>query len=258
MPQISVATLNLRNRQDRWLKRRELVVAELVDAAPDLISLQEVYRPIGQANWLKNQINGRLRSGGDSQRPYSIVQKRRQHYWKGYFDGVAILSRLPILSHDAISMGYGGRVALRANIELPTRETLDFVAVHLHPRYRDHEARAEQVMKLTGWLNEQNPVPRRIIAGDFNEIPGGAAIQHMKQGYRSTFAELWGHEPVATFPTALVARDDDWAGCLDYIFISPAVKKVLTVQIFCNKSAVDDPTLYPSDHVGLLVTLETG
>jgi endonuclease/exonuclease/phosphatase family metal-dependent hydrolase len=257
VPQLRVATLNLRNRQDRWLKRRELVVAELVDAAPDLISLQEVYRPIGQASWLRNQINSRLATGKDG-RSYSLVQKRRSHYWKGYFDGIAILSRLPILSHDAISLGYGGRVALRANIELPTRETLDFVAVHLHPRYRDQEARVEQVMKLTGWLNEQNPVPRRIIAGDFNEIPDGPAIKQMKQGYRSAFAEKWGHEPAATFPTALVQRDDDWAGCLDYIFISPAVERVDSVKIFCKKSAVDDPTLYPSDHVGLLVTLETG
>jgi hypothetical protein len=80
----------------------------------------------------------------------------------------------------------------------------------------------------------------------------------MKQGYRSAFAEKWGHEPAATFPTALVQRDDDWAGCLDYIFISPAVERVDSVKIFCKKSAVDDPTLYPSDHVGLLVTLETG
>jgi endonuclease/exonuclease/phosphatase family metal-dependent hydrolase len=239
------------------LKRRELVVAQLLDAAPDLISLQEVYRPIGQAAWRKNQINGRLGTTAAG-RPYQIVQKRRHHYWKGYFDGLAILSRLPILSHDAISLGYQGRVALRANIELPTRETLDFVAVHLHHRARDREARVEQVMRLTGWLNEQNPVPLRIIAGDFNEVPQGAAVQQMKQGYRSTFEELWGHEPAATFPTALAEREDDWAGCLDYIFISPAVEKVLKVQIFCKKPAADDPNLYPSDHVGLLVTLETG
>ncbi|MFZ0545839.1 MAG: endonuclease/exonuclease/phosphatase family protein [Candidatus Promineifilaceae bacterium] len=257
MPEITVATLNLRNRQDRWLKRRELVVAQLLDATPDLISLQEVYRPFGQATWLKNQINGRLGAKAAG-RPYRIVQKRRHHYWKGYLEGIAILSRLPILSHDAISLGYEGRVALRANIELPTRETLDFVAVHLHHLARDREARVEQVMLLTGWLNEQNPVPLRVIAGDFNEVPQGPAIQQMKQGYRSAFEERWGHEPVATFPTALVEREDDWAGCLDYIFISPAVESVQKVQIFCDKPSVNDPTLYPSDHVGLLVTLETG
>lgn len=232
-------------------------MAQLLDAAPDLISLQEVYRPIGQATWLRNQINSRLASAGIG-RPYHLVQKRRRHLWKGYFDGVAILSRLPILSHDAISLGYQGRVALRANIELPTRETLDFVAVHLHPRARDREARVEQVMKLTGWLNVQNPVPLRIIAGDFNEVPDGPSIQRMKQGYRSAFEVCWGHEPLATYPTVMVQKEDDWAGCLDYIFISPAVERVLKVQIFLKKPAADDPRLYPSDHVGLLVTLETG
>jgi endonuclease/exonuclease/phosphatase family metal-dependent hydrolase len=257
VPQITVATLNLRNHQDRWLKRRELVVAQLLDAAPDLISLQEVYRPIGQANWLKNQINGRLGTTAAG-RPYRLVQKRRHHPWKGYLEGIAILSRLPILSHDAIALGYQGRVALRANIELPNRETVDFVAVHLHHRARDREARVEQVMKLTGWLNEQNPVPLRIIGGDFNELPQGPAILQMKQGYRSAFEECWGHEPLATYPTALVRTEIGWAGCLDYIFISPAVERVLKVQIFCKKPAADDPTLYPSDHVGLLVTLETG
>jgi endonuclease/exonuclease/phosphatase family metal-dependent hydrolase len=242
---------------DRWLERRELVVAQLLDAAPDLISLQEVYRPIGQANWLRNQINNRLAAAGRD-RPYRLVQKRKHHYWKGYLEGIAILSRLPILSHDAIDLGYEGRVALRANIELPSRETLDFVAVHLHHLTRDREARVEQIMKLTGWLNEQNPVPLRVIGGDFNEVPQGPAILQMKQGYRSAFDEHWGHEPLATFPTRLIEVDSDWAGCLDYIFISPAVEKVLDVKIFCNKPAVHDPTLYPSDHVGLLVTLETG
>jgi endonuclease/exonuclease/phosphatase family metal-dependent hydrolase len=257
VPQITVATLNLRNRQDRWLKRRELIVAQLLQAAPDLISFQEVYRPIGQANWIKNQMNSRLASAGLEPK-YRLVQKRRHHLWKGYLEGIAILSRQPILSHDAIALGYQGRVALRVNIELPTRETLDFVAVHLHPRARDQEARVEQVMKLAGWLNQQNPVPLRIIGGDFNEIPQGPAIKQMKQGYRSAFEECWGHEPLATFPTALVKSEDDLAGCLDYIFLSPAVEKVLDVRIFCKKPAADDPTLYPSDHVGLLVTLETG
>ena len=49
MGSIKVATLNLQNRQNRWLDRRELIVAELLETQPDLLSLQEVYRPIGQA-----------------------------------------------------------------------------------------------------------------------------------------------------------------------------------------------------------------
>jgi len=256
MPEISVATLNLFNRQSRWLARRELIVAEFIDTQPDLISLQEIYLPIGQARWLKNQINSRL--SGRSDGPYQLFQKRRQHPLRGFIEGIGILSRLPVLSNDAIDLGYGGRIALRVNVELETKETLDFVAVHLHPMAQDHEARLEQVMLLTGWLNDKNSIPLQVIAGDFNEVPVGLAIEYMKQSYRSVFVEYQGYDPLATFPTALVQNSDGWSGCLDYIFISKSVDQVLSAQLFCRKPSANDPTLYASDHVGLLTNLEVG
>lgn len=256
MARISVATINLRNSQNRWLKRRELLVAQLLDAQPDLVSFQEISRPISQGSWLKNQINTRLT--GSSKRPYRLAQKRKHHLLHGYFEGIGVMSKLPILSQDAISLGYGGRVALRVNVELPSRESLDFVAVHLHQVAHDRQARVEQVMRLTGWLNDRNPVPLQVVAGDFNELPDGPAIVQMKQVYRSAFVDAWGHDPLATFPTALVQPLSDWSGCLDYVFLSKAVGEVLEARIFCDKPAADDPYLYPSDHVGLLVTLEVG
>jgi endonuclease/exonuclease/phosphatase family metal-dependent hydrolase len=253
MTELTVATLNLRNRADRWLQRRELVVAQLLDAQPDLISLQEIYLPIAQAYWLRYQINSRL--SGSGRRPYRLAQRRKHHLLHGYFEGVGILSKLPILSHDWVSLGYGGRVALRANIELPTGQSVDFVAVHLHHVAADREARLEQVMRLVGWLNRRNRVPAQIIAGDFNEVPEGPAIQQMKQVYRSAYADANGRDPLATFPTALSRQVDDWSGCLDYIFVSRAVTAVKEARIFCHKPAAHDDTLYPSDHVGLMATL---
>lgn len=253
MGSIKVATLNLQNRQNRWLDRRELIVAELLETQPDLLSLQEVYRPIGQGRWLKNQINSRLT--GSSKQPYQLVQKRRQHLIKGYSEGIAILSRLPVLSHDFVNLGFKGRVALRANVELPDHDTVDFVAVHLHPEATDRQTRSEQTLQLTGWLNNHNPVPRRIIAGDFNEIPSGPAIQLMKQTYRSAFEDQRGYDPIATYPTAMVKDSDGWSGCLDYIFLSQAVGQVISARLFCNKPSSSDPYLYPSDHVGLLVEI---
>jgi endonuclease/exonuclease/phosphatase family metal-dependent hydrolase len=254
MDEIQVATLNLRNRQDRWLSRRKLVVAELLDTKPDLVSLQEVYLPIGQARWLRNQINSR--TSGHSSGPYHLVQKRRQNFIRGYFEGIAILSKLPVLAHDSIDLGYGGRIALRVNVELPSRQTLDFVAVHFHHKAEDREARLEQAMRLTGWLQDQNPAPIQIIAGDFNETPDGPAIQHLKSSYRSAFVEARGYDPVATFPTALVSLSNDWSGCLDYIFVSNSAGRITDAKIFCRKPAPEDPKLYPSDHVGLLANLQ--
>lgn len=253
MGSITVATLNLQNRQNRWLDRRELIVAELLETQPDLLSLQEVYRPIAQARWLRNQINSRLT--GSVNKPYQLIQKRRHHLIKGYSEGIAILSRLPVLSHDYASLGFNGRVALRANVELPNHDSVDFVAVHLHPVATDRQARSEQVLRLTGWLNNHNPVPKRIIAGDFNEIPSGPAIHLMKQTYRSAFEDRHGYDPIATYPTAMVTESDGWSGCLDYIFLSQAVSRVIAARLFCNKPAASDAYLYPSDHVGLLIEI---
>lgn len=256
MSGVTVATINLHRTQDRWLRRRELLVSELLDRQPDLISLQEIDRPVGQGRWLRNQINSRLTGSGRG--PYRLVQQNKRHPIHGFFESIGILSKLPIVASDALSLGYGGRVALRAHVERSARVTLDFVAVHLHNISADHEARLEQVMLLDGWLNEGNPAPLQIIAGDFNEVPGGPAIAYMKQRYRSAMVEHRGYEPLATFPTALVRREDDWSGCLDFIFLSNAVKRVEAAEIICRTPADDDPTLYPSDHVGLMVTLDLG
>lgn len=250
--EISVATINLRNRADRWRQRRHLLVAQLVDSTPDVISLQEISYSIGQGRWLRNQINARLPEG---KRPYALVQKRKQH-WQHFSEGIGILSNLPIVYDDFVNLGHGGRIGLRANIELPNRQTFDFVATHLHNVAHDVETRLEQVMLLMGWLRSQRPLPHQIVAGDFNELPTGLAISYMKQTFRSTYEMVHGREPLATFPTALSKRQDGWSGCLDYIFVSPAIEKVTQAAIFCDKPASDDDTLYPSDHVGLQVRLQ--
>lgn len=254
MIDLTFATINLRNRADRWRERRHLLVAQLLDANADLISLQEVSFPIGQGTWLKNQLNVRL--SGNSERPYQLIQKRKHDLIKGYHEGIGILAKLPVLYHDYVVLGYGGRVALRANIELPNRQTLDFVSVHLHHTADGMQARQEQAMKMVGWLESKRRVPWQVVAGDFNEVPDGLAIQVLKQAYRSAYEQANGREPYATFPTAL-ATGVDWSACLDYIFLSPALAQhpLHQVRLFCNRPADNDETLYPSDHVGILARM---
>jgi endonuclease/exonuclease/phosphatase family metal-dependent hydrolase len=252
MTTLKVATLNLHSRQHRWQERRHLIVGQIIDASPDLLSLQEINLPTGQGKWLRDQVNTRL--SGAPHEPYQLVKKRTYQLLRGYLDGVGILTKLPVISHDALNLGYDGRVALRANVALPSGETLDFVATHLHPVARDRQARLEQVMLLGGWLTDMGGVPLQVIAGDFNEVPDGPAIEHIKQTYRSALAEARGYEPLATFPTALAPRADDWSGCLDYIFVSSSIE-VSDASIFADTPSEDDETLYPSDHVGLVATL---
>lgn len=253
MSDLTVATLNLRNRADRWSERRHLVVAQLVDASPDLISLQELSFTVGQGRWLRNQVNSRL--SGSSRGPYRLVQKRKRHFVNGYHEGIGVLSKLPITYHDVLPLGYGGRLALRISVELAWRQRIDFVAVHLHHVSFERQAREEQVVKLCGWLQSQRRVPVQIVAGDFNETPDGPAILAMKRSFRSAYASMHGHEPLATFPTALGAHTDGWSGCLDYIFLSSAAGEIRSASLFCDSPSEDDDSLFPSDHVGVIATI---
>lgn len=253
MVEFTAATLNLNNRANRWLARRGPLVAQLMDSQPDLLALQEVYFPLAQARWLRHQLNNRI--SGSSRGPYQLAQRRKRHLINGYFEGVAVLSKLPIITHDSVGLGYGGRVALRVNVELPSHRALDFVTVHLHHPRHDRQARQEQVMALIGWLNDRSRTPLQLIAGDFNETPDGPAIRQMKLVYDSAYERVYGREPAATFPTAVVADWETEARCLDYIFLSKAFRAVQSAELFCRRPAPDDPNLYPSDHVGLLARL---
>jgi endonuclease/exonuclease/phosphatase family metal-dependent hydrolase len=251
---VTVATINLHGRKDRWLQRRHLLVSQLMESGADLISLQEIYPPIRQAAWLCKQINVRL-SGTDKE-PYRVVQKRDQHVLHGWSGGVGVLSRLPVLYSESLNLGAGGRVALRVHVELPSHQTMDFVSTQLHHVPYEKEARQDQAMKLMSWLHGHKRVPIQVVAGDMNESPEGLAVAQIKQSFRSAFESLYRREALATYPTFLIGPGIDHALCRDYIFVSPAVRKVTDVEIFCDESASDDNTLYPSSHVGLLATLQ--
>lgn len=261
MDQLTVATINLHNRADHWRDRRHLLVNQIYDTDPDLVSLQEVYFPIRQGQWLRNQINIRLEQSG--KRPYRLLLCRNRHPIEGYYHGIGILTKLPVRYKDVINLGYGGYVALRINVELASHQTLDFVAVYLPHEAGGDEIRSEQVMRLLGALNSRGKIPRQIIAGDFNEVPAGLAIQRLKQGFGSAYALVNGREPLATFPTALKLQPDGRgnmeteleAKCLDYIFVSPSTQ-VKHISLFCHQHGIENPYLYPSDHVGLLATIQ--
>jgi len=261
MDQIKVATINLNSRADHWSERRHLLVNQIFDAEPDLISLQELYFPIRQGQWLRNQINIRLEQAG--KRPYRLYLSRKRHLLDGYYEGIGILTKFPVRYNDLVNLGYGGDVAMRANVELPSYQTLDFVAVQLRQGINEGEARREQVLRLTGWLNGRGKGPLQIVAGGFNEVPQGLAIQRMKQGYKSAYESVYSREPFATFPTVLDFIKDDRDGmeevmeakCLDYIFISSAIQ-VESVSLFCDKHSIENDVLYPSDHVGLLAHIQ--
>lgn len=251
--QVTVATINLHGRADRWLARRPLLVAQLLQAQPQLVALQDISLPLGQGGWLCKQLNMRL--SGNEKEPYLLLQPHGRFRLRRAAVDVGVLSRLPVLYHEALSLGDGGRSALRVHVQLPSHKTMDFVSAQLHDVRFEREKRLEQAMKLAGWLHSYKHVPIQVVAGDLNEGPQGLAVGYLKQSFRSAYEVVYGREPLATFPTALRA-DVQEARCLDYILVSAAVQRVRETRIICQEPAPDDATLYPSDHVGLMALLE--
>jgi len=63
-----------------------------------------------------------------------------------------------------------------------------------------------------------------------------------------------------TWPSGLQAPAMDTDGdpaCLDYVWLRGAARAV-TARLWADRPAIDDPTLFPSDHFGVVATVEVG
>lgn len=241
-----VATLNLRNIADRWPERIHLLLADMAALQPDLIGLQECVFAVQQDRVLGAAGEGRY-------------QSRRG--WAGRPEyGNAILGREPLRLDDGDRLDLGrNRSALRVPVTPPGGPRLDFVVTHLHHEVEDEAVRAEQAARLTAWLADITwPL---IVVGDFNAEPVEATYRQMQEaGFRSAHAEANGEEPAVTWPSGIKAPGQDLdgdPGCLDYIWVRGAVS-VEDCRLAFDRPAVTDPTLYPSDHLGLAAHVRVG
>jgi hypothetical protein len=82
----------------------------------------------------------------------------------------------------------------------------------------------------------------------------------LEAGFRSAHLEANGQEPAVTWPSGIVAPGMDTdgdPGCLDYIWVRGSAA-VVSCRVVLDRPAVGDPTLFPSDHVGLSAQLSVG
>ena len=244
--ELHVATLNLRNIADRWPERIPLLLADMAALQPDLLGLQECVFAVQQDRLLGAAGEGRYES---------------RRGWAGRPEyGNAVLGRLPLALGEGDRLELGrNRCALRVPVSLPGGARLDFVVTHLHHLVADEAVREEQAIQVTEWLRpDAGPL---VVVGDFNAEPTEATYEVMRDaGFRSAHAEANGAEPAVTWPSGIQAPgidEDGEPGCLDYIWVRGAIT-VDSCRLAFDRPAVDDPTLYPSDHLGLSARIRLG
>ena len=248
MDRLHVATLNIRNLADRWFERLPLLLADMAALQPDLLGLQEVVYPMQQDRVIGAAGEGR----------YETLRA-----WAGRPEyGNALLVREPLVTTevDRLDLGYA-RSALRATIRLPDGAELCYAVTHLHHLTPDETIRDEQAAALLAWLADGPTATATVLVGDFNADPSEAAPQRIRvNGFHSAFADANGADPAVTWPSGLIAEAMDTDGdpaCLDYIWVRGAVR-VESARLCFDRPAPGDPTLYPSDHLGLAAWLEIG
>ena len=261
MAVFKLVTFNLLNKKpSRWHERRRLIVRELRALQPDVIALQEVSLPHNNAQWLADQLGG-----------YKVYTAPKAGPL-GAREGLAVLSRLPVEARWTINLQAQSRVAQVLRLRLGD-QPLIVVNGHFLFHVYDHIKRTQQVRQVLGWLRASADGCPTIACGDFNATPEMRTIQTMKTAFRSAYELVHGREPEYTCPTPLAYRFNalrkglstlgnllanrqprPWRGTLDYIFVDRHFR-VLSCDLVLNAPAEDDPTLYPSDHVGLCATL---
>jgi endonuclease/exonuclease/phosphatase family metal-dependent hydrolase len=265
---ISVVTLNILNDLRRWDERKDMIVSELRRMQPDLIALQEVKLPMNNGEWIAAQLGG-----------YSVhlTPKHGQKHSKE--EALAILSRLPVDHFHSTSLGGQNRVAQFVQVQIEGKRVL-FVNGHFFWYPGEHSQRSQQIRVLHTWLKKHAEVEPAgvVVCGDFNGTPETQAIQVMQAPlgwtqFQSAYVRKHGREPDWTCPTplqwrhepwretvfkvaglAIQKRRGPWRGTLDYIFVNDHVA-VEECHVVFNQHAPHDPTLYPSDHLGLHATL---
>ena len=248
MDRLLVATLNILNLADRWEERLPLLLADMAALQPDLIGLQEVVYPMQQDRLLGAAGEGR----------YEAVRG-----WAGRPEyGNSLLVKAPLAATDPERLELGlQRAAHRVRVQLPGGSRLAFVVTHLHHLPADAAARDEQAAALLAWLEGAPAHDAMVVVGDFNASPDEAAAQRMcDAGFRSAYELANGADPAVTWPSGLQAPAMDTDGdpsCLDYIWVRGAVA-VEEARLFADRPAVGDPTLYPSDHLGIAARLRFG
>jgi endonuclease/exonuclease/phosphatase family metal-dependent hydrolase len=248
MERLHVATLNILNLADRWPERLPLILADMSALQPDVLGLQECIYPMQQDRLIGAAGEGR----------YAALRG-----WAGRPEyGNSLLVRESLATTDEARLELGlNRAAHRATVRLPRGSAVTVAVTHLHHLEPDEGVRGEQSRQLVEWLDDAPPADAQIVMGDFNAHPGESTYSRMTAaGFRSSYAEANGADPAVTWPSGLQAPAMDTDGsprCLDYVWIRGAVA-VESARLAFDRPDPEDPTLYPSDHLGISAHLAIG
>lgn len=209
----------------------ELIARAIEAARPDLAGLQEISRGLDVM-------------GGADLAAYLAWRLPEYHVVYGATNGDRqgnlLLSRYPIIAQGSLRFPrlVAGEQRGLTWVRIPAvAGDLTFAVTHFSAwadEGADRMAQAEGVLAF--WRQR----PRTLVAGDFNETPGGPAIERLRAGGLTDLAAAAGKGGEPTFPALRPSRR------IDYIWASPDVLAV----------SAEVPAVTASDHRPVLAAVE--
>jgi len=261
---LSVMILNLHcYQEDNQDFKFSQIAKAITELEVDVVCLQEVAElwNNGHGDWNTNSakiINDRLDS------PYHLYTDWSHLGFDKYREGVAILSRFPILkqeskyvsnSHSAHSID--SRKVVMAQVHVPCMGLINFFSAHLS--WWDGGF-PEQFKRLGKWAasNQTGDVSATLLCGDFNITAGseGYNLVVKSNEYDDQFLAANSH---GVFEKIFKVNDPHWQHYLaddyriDYIFMN----KASGLRITSGKVLFTDEDYgRVSDHCGYVMTFE--
>jgi endonuclease/exonuclease/phosphatase family metal-dependent hydrolase len=259
-------TLNLWGAEPPLERRMAMVEKAIVALAPDVVALQEV-REIAGA--LANQAETLAERVG-----FHHVFAPAMPFGGGY-EGLAILSRTPILTSEAAVLPHADenerRILLSALIAYGQGAGVWVHTTHLNYRLTHGKQREDQVQSIVANLTGRATDAPQILMGDFNARPESDEIRFLRglvtlDGRRTYLQDAWARsypdQPGWTwaksnpYTAKLAFLEPDRR--LDYIFVTPMRGNGRGTVHAC-RMVLDQPDpdgVYASDHFGLLAEIQ--
>lgn len=257
---LKVMTINLRHNLDFWEERFPLIADEIVRLKPDLIGLQEMEIGIEQSKALLKLIAERSGPDGIKYQKYEHLKTGKDMFWG---EGITIFSRYPIERKEYEDLQHG-RVVLFARIAAADGLTVDLYNTHLHHQGGD-EVTLPQARKIVGLEKKTDAGFVMFLTGDMNSSEDSQTIKYyVENSFVDTYRAVHGDEtPIVGNTSPVVLSTDnapqDFRGRIDFIFLKTPPGWEDRVRILdsevCFKNS-DARGLYPSDHLGVMTTVE--
>jgi endonuclease/exonuclease/phosphatase family metal-dependent hydrolase len=261
---VDVMTINLRHDVDEWERRFPLIADEIVRLDPDLIGLQEIeITNVEQTQALLDLIAER---GGAEYESYQELKIWPYGALTG--EGVGILSRYPILETGLQDLVEGGRVAVWTRVEVESGYQLDFFNTHLESDGNEtmtgDEIRTQQAGFMVEFMATAGDDRIQLLTGDMNTTDDTEAYDILVAGgLVDTYLEVHGEETATTGATSPIVLMEGAEQApmrrIDFIFASspgPDGAEVSPTDSTVCFSNHDDAGFYPSDHLGVMTSLD--